>query len=178
MSPRIYKEGKPVENAVENHEHISPVSHYWLVFAALIVLTVLTVAVSYMNLGPLSLPVAILVATVKATLVCMYFMHLRYDDRFHVFVFVSTLLFVGIFFTFTLYDMNWRKTLHEEQDTFFKSQVDSAPMPLRHALPAVVEGHHGEGHGEGHGAEGHGEGEAKGAAADGAAKPADHGPGH
>ena len=47
-------------------------------------------------------------------------MHLRYDDRYHVFVFASTMIFVGIFFTFTMFDLHSRPRLNEEQETFFR----------------------------------------------------------
>jgi cytochrome c oxidase subunit IV len=133
----LYLHGKPVEDFVECHEHISPLSNYYKVFGALLVLTGLTYAVSYMSLGPASLPVAIVVATVKASLVCAYFMHLKYDDRYHVFVFLSTLIFVGIFFTFTLFDLQSRAKLNDEQGTFFRDQHDRAPPPKQELPPGV-----------------------------------------
>jgi caa(3)-type oxidase subunit IV len=117
---KTYLHGKPVEGVIEVHEHISPAINYVKVLAALFVLTGITYAVSFANLGPASLPVALVVAFVKATLVSMYFMHLRYDDRYHVFVFASTMIFVGIFFTFTMFDLHSRPRLNEEQETFFR----------------------------------------------------------
>lgn len=117
---QTYLHGKPVEGVIEVHEHISPASAYVKVLTALFVLTGLTYAVSFANLGPASLPVAMTVAFVKATLVSMYFMHLRYDDRYHVFVFLSTIIFVSIFFTFTIFDLTSRPRLNEEQETFFR----------------------------------------------------------
>jgi cytochrome c oxidase subunit 4 len=117
---KTYFQGKPVDDYIELHEHVSPVSAYLKVLFALFFLTALTYAVSFASLGKASLPVAMLVAFFKAALVCMYFMHLRYDAKYHVFIFVSTLLFVGFFFTFTLFDLNVRDRLVEEQDTFFR----------------------------------------------------------
>ena len=139
--PRLFLHGKPIEGFDENHEHISPMKAYYAVFGALLVLTGLTYAVSYMNLGPASLPVAMVVAVAKASLVCMYFMHLKYDDRYHVFVFLSTLIFVGIFFTITIFDLSSRTKLNEEQGTFFREQHDKAPLPPPE-IPAAAE--HGE----------------------------------
>jgi cytochrome c oxidase subunit IV len=133
----LYLHGKPVEDFVENHEHISPMKTYYGVFGALLVLTGLTYAVSYMSLGPASLPVAIFVAVLKASLVCAYFMHLKYDDRYHVFVFMSTLIFVGIFFTFTLFDLTSRAKLNEEQGTFFRDTWDREPSPAPTLPPGV-----------------------------------------
>jgi cytochrome c oxidase subunit 4 len=117
---KLYFQGKPVDNFDEVQEHISPVSAYLKVLAALFVLTALTYAVSFANLGPASLPVAMIVAVTKAGLVCAYFMHLRYDNKYHLFVFVSTILFVSIFFTFTLFDLESRDRLIDSQDTFFR----------------------------------------------------------
>ena len=102
----VYLKGKVVEHPDENPEHVSPVKSYNAVFAGLLVLTALTYAVSYMNLGPASLLVALIVAVTKAVLVCAYFMHLKYDNRYHVFVFVGTILFVAIFFGFTIHSMS------------------------------------------------------------------------
>jgi len=138
-APHLYLHGRPVEGYDEVHEHITPLKTYFVVFGALLVLTGLTYAVSYMSLGPASLPVAMIVATAKAALVCMFFMHLKYDDRYHVFVFLSTLIFVGIFFTFTIFDLNARAKLSEEQGTFFLRDNDRKPPPR----PVVV------GHAEG-----------------------------
>jgi cytochrome c oxidase subunit 4 len=117
---QTYLGGKPVEHFHEVHEHVSPLSTYFAVFGALLVLTGITYAVSYMNLGAASLAVAMIVAFIKATLVCMYFMHLKYDDRFNVFVFLSTILFVGIFFLLTMFDLRSRTDLNDEQETFFR----------------------------------------------------------
>lgn len=154
---KLHLHGKPVEGFVECHEHISPFKNYIAVFVALLVLTGLTYAVSYMNLGPASLPVAMLVAFAKASLVCAYFMHLAYDDKYHVFIFLSTLIFVGIFFTVTMFDLNSRAELMEEQGTFFMKTHDREPPP-----PPVVSGGHGEEGGHAEGAEaGHAEGKAE-----------------
>ena len=52
---------------------------YFLVFGALLVLTLVTTAVAFMNLGPLNTPVALAIAITKAALVMIYFMHLRHS---------------------------------------------------------------------------------------------------
>jgi cytochrome c oxidase subunit 4 len=73
-------------------------------FVSLLVLTVVTVAVAHVDLGSLNLLVALAVATVKASAVVLYFMHLRYDKPFHAVVFISALLFAVLFIAFTLLD--------------------------------------------------------------------------
>ncbi len=120
MTTKTFLNGKPIDDVIEVHEHVSPMSTYIKVLGALFVLTGLTYAVSFADLGSAGLPVAMVVAFAKAALVCMFFMHLRYDDRYHVFVFLSTLIFVAIFFTFTIFDLQSRDRLNEEQGTFFR----------------------------------------------------------
>ena len=52
---------------------------YFLVFGALLVLTLVTTAVAFVNLGPLNTPLALGIAVLKASLVMIYFMHLRHS---------------------------------------------------------------------------------------------------
>ena len=120
----VYLNGKVVEHPHEFHHHVSPKSHYIAVLMALFVLTGLTFAVSFADLGSASLAVAMLVAVVKASLVVGYFMHLKYDDRYNLFVFLGTLIFLGIFFGFILFDLSARDALNDEQRTFTRMEED------------------------------------------------------
>ena len=86
------------------HAHVVPLRILLAVFAALIALTVLTVAVTYVDLGGAALWVALLIAGVKVTLVALYFMHLRYDWLFHGFIFLGAVLFVVLFIGLALVD--------------------------------------------------------------------------
>jgi cytochrome c oxidase subunit 4 len=92
--------------------HISPVRVYWVVFGALLTFTGLTYAVSFADLGPAALPVAMLVACVKASLVCVFFMHLKYDERFNILAFLSSFFFMFIFFGFTMMDLMTRALIN------------------------------------------------------------------
>ena len=79
------------------------------VFGSLIGLTILTVVTSavwpYSNLpADLGFPVAMIIATVKAFLVCAFFMHMWWDKTFNVVVFLSSTLFVVLFIGLTLLD--------------------------------------------------------------------------
>jgi caa(3)-type oxidase subunit IV len=95
-----------------------PIPQYLQVFGALLVLTVITVGVSYLGLpAPFSILVALAVAIVKAALVAGFFMHLKYDDRFNSLVLVSSVVFLSLFFIFTLVDLETRGTLMKEQDS-------------------------------------------------------------
>lgn len=89
----------------ESHlAHVIPASLLLAVFAALMVLTVLTVAVSYFDFGAVNLFVALGVATIKATLVALFFMHLRYDKPFNAIIFVIGIGFLGLFLVVTMLD--------------------------------------------------------------------------
>jgi len=54
---------------------------YLAVFAALLVLTGATVAVSYLDLGVMNVAVALLIASLKASLVALFFMHLKFENK-------------------------------------------------------------------------------------------------
>jgi caa(3)-type oxidase subunit IV len=160
---KVYLNGQVVAHPHEVHEHLSPVSLYNKIIGILFVLTGLTYAVSFMDLGAASLTVAMLVAFVKASLVVAYFMHLKYDDKYHLFVFAGTIIFVGIFFGFTMYDMQVRDRLNDEQETFLRVRdMENAGNPLKVGVDNVperaerirkeVEAHGGPAHGGGHGA--------------------------
>ena len=62
-------------------DHVVPQRVYFAIFFALMALTALTVWVAFMDLGPLNTVVAITIACAKATLVVLYFMHVRYGSR-------------------------------------------------------------------------------------------------
>jgi cytochrome c oxidase subunit 4 len=80
------------------------VTTYMLVFAALLVLTGITTAAAFLDLGPWNLAVALAIAMVKALLVAFYFMHLRHSTRLTL-VFVSAgILWVGHMLAFTFAD--------------------------------------------------------------------------
>ena len=75
------------------------------VIVALLALTAVTVAVAGLNLGPgAGVVVAVGIATLKAALVVLYFMHLRYESSFHASVLACALLFVALFIMFALKD--------------------------------------------------------------------------
>src|SRR5262249_36141464 len=99
------------------HAHIASTRFYIGIFSMLVLLTLLTIAVSYVHLGPLNLVVAILIASTKAALVVMFFMHLRYDTKFNVLIFVCSLAFIGVFFAYTINDTGHRGEVDLENGT-------------------------------------------------------------
>ena len=76
---------------MSRHDHVVPLPVYFAIFTALLVLTAVTASIAYVDLGRLNVFVALTIAIVKASLVLLYFMHLRYSSRL-------TLLMVGIAF--------------------------------------------------------------------------------
>lgn len=94
----------PSPGSYESSVHIMPVPVLLAVFFALIVLTVATVGATLVDLGSWNIWIAMGIATVKATLVALYFMHLRYDRPFNGFLFMIALVFVAIFLSLTLID--------------------------------------------------------------------------
>lgn len=85
--------------------HVVPIQVLFAVLGSLLVLTVVTVAVTWVDLGRLNLWVALAIATFKASLVVLFFMHLKYDKPFNAVIFIVSLglvaLFVGIALTDT-----------------------------------------------------------------------------
>lgn len=74
------------------------------VFAALVFLTIITVAQASFDLGSIDVAVVMVIATIKAALVAFFFMHLAFDKPFNVIVFFGSFVFVGLFVIFTLSD--------------------------------------------------------------------------
>jgi cytochrome c oxidase subunit 4 len=85
--------------------HVTPLSTYFLVFLTLIVLTVITVGVSYFDFGGANLFIALFVATIKGTVVAAWFMHLKGDERMNSVLLASAFLFLAIFIGLTAIDL-------------------------------------------------------------------------
>ena len=67
----------------ESKTHIIKYRFYFKILLALIVLTLLTVAVTSVELGPLTVAVALLIAGIKSILVLLFFMHLKFDKKMY-----------------------------------------------------------------------------------------------
>jgi cytochrome c oxidase subunit 4 len=85
-------------------EHIVPKRTYYLIFAALMVFTAITVGVAYLDLGPMNTVVALAIACTKATLVVLFFMHVKYSTRLTWAVVAGSVFWLGIMLTLTLGD--------------------------------------------------------------------------
>ena len=109
----------------EHHENLPKFNHpcpNWILYAvffALVGLTVLTVVMNELPLGKADIWVALAIATVKGSLVVLFFMHMFWEKGFNVLVFASSFLFVGLFIGMTLMDTDNYKTDIED----FKGQL-------------------------------------------------------
>jgi cytochrome c oxidase subunit 4 len=94
-------------------EHVLPIKTYLLVFVALMALMILTAFLSTVAMGrELNTIVALVIAAIKATLVLLFFMHLKYESYvLSSVVFVAGLFWLVIFFGLTLVDYLSRTTL-------------------------------------------------------------------
>jgi cytochrome c oxidase subunit 4 len=85
-------------------EHIVPTRTYYTIFAILMLCTGLTVAIAFVNLGAMNIVAALTIAAFKATIVVLFFMHVKYSTRLTWAVVVGSLFWLGILLTLTLGD--------------------------------------------------------------------------
>ncbi len=91
-----------------HHHYILPTRTALMVGGSLLLLTGVTVAMSHVHLGPLNMLAALAVASIKASLVAVFFMNLRYDKRENAVIFCTSFLFLAIFIVFTCSDLFFR----------------------------------------------------------------------
>ncbi len=88
-----------------SEHHVMPLKTYFKVAGGLVLLTILTVVFHEMKMGALAGPVAFLIAAVKASLVLLYFMHLKYDNMTNRVIFGSGFFFLILLFAFSYVDI-------------------------------------------------------------------------
>ena len=96
---------------------------YLITLVALLILTAITVGASYINFGSGNIVIALTIATIKATIVALIFMHLLHDKPVNAVIAVAGFLFLGIFLMFDFIDVS--------------SRTDPKPINL-HAPPAAT----------------------------------------
>jgi len=92
-------------------EHIVPTRVYYTIFAILMVCTLVTVLIASVDLGALNTVAALTIAVFKATLVVLYFMHVKYSTRLTWAVVVGSVFWLGILLVLTMSDYmtrGWR----------------------------------------------------------------------
>jgi cytochrome c oxidase subunit 4 len=84
--------------------HIVPTRTYYLIYAILMVCTFLTVQIALFDLGPLNVIGALAIAVFKATLVVLFFMHVKYSTRLTWVVVIGAVFWLGILLALTMND--------------------------------------------------------------------------
>lgn len=100
------------EHSDTQGHHITPFSTYLKVAGALFALTFLTVIAHYFHvqLGAMASPIAFLIATVKAMLVIMWFMHMKYDSNMNRWIFATAFIFLALLLAFSVIDI-WTRVV-------------------------------------------------------------------
>jgi cytochrome c oxidase subunit 4 len=105
------------------HVHVATAQFYVGIFIALVCLTILTVTVSYFDFGAFNIVVALVIASAKAALVAVFFMHLRHDSKFNALTFIASFLFLGIFIMLTYDDLGRRARIDSGYIKFLSPQT-------------------------------------------------------
>jgi cytochrome c oxidase subunit 4 len=84
--------------------HVASLQLLVAVWVALLVGTWLTVAATYVDLGALNIWIGLAIATAKAVLVALYFMHLRWDRPFNAVLFLGAVVFLLLFIGLAMMD--------------------------------------------------------------------------
>ncbi|HOL72687.1 MAG TPA: cytochrome C oxidase subunit IV family protein [Bryobacteraceae bacterium] len=85
--------------------HASAAKTYGKVLGALIALTIITVLAAGVDFGAANVVIALAIATLKASLVALFFMHLLHEKAINAIIFVSGLIFLGVFLALTMLDV-------------------------------------------------------------------------
>ena len=118
------------EHADEHHglSHVAAIKVIVATGGTLLLLTLLTVGATKIDFGAnINLAIAMVIAVTKATLVILFFMHLRYDRLFHSVVFVSAILAASLFVGFTLMD----SSQYQQTNIWYPSAPPAAPIGPR-----------------------------------------------
>lgn len=110
----------------EHVGHVVPVRILFGVAMVLLFFTFITVVQAKapaFDFGMANVYIALIIAVTKASLVCLYFMHLRWDSPFNLMILLSSVVFVGLMIGITITDTgeykgdvrNWEKAIGREQ---------------------------------------------------------------
>jgi cytochrome c oxidase subunit 4 len=90
-------------------EHIMSSKFYYIIWIALLCLTGVTAAVAFVDLGPLNTVVALVIATFKAVLVVLFFMHVKYtSEKLTKVVLVSAIFWLFLLLALSMADYGTR----------------------------------------------------------------------
>ncbi len=109
----------------KHHHHVLPVKTTLAIGASLLFLTAVTVWIAHIDLGRLNFVVAMAVATVKASLVALFFMNLKYDRAENGMIFITSFLFLAIFIVLTSTDLFFRGDVYVKGPLTFEAKTKS-----------------------------------------------------
>jgi cytochrome c oxidase subunit 4 len=120
-------------------QHVISVKVYVAIFLALLVMTALTIRIAFIDLGPLNTIVAMTIAVIKAMLVILYFMHLRYSSQLVKIFVAGGFVWLAILIGLTVSDYASRDWIQQPAGWNQQSAETSAAEP--DSAPASTEGH-------------------------------------
>lgn len=106
----------------DEHAH-GGIAIYTRTLIGLLILTAVTVGAAYINLGAGNIVIALFIATIKAILVALFFMHLRWDKPMNGLIAMAGFVFLGIFIGFCLLDFSSR-------NAFLPTNLHHTEVPL------------------------------------------------
>jgi len=122
--------------------HVLPLRLYLTIGAVLLLLTGATVTIAQYDFGSWNMVIAMLIAGLKATLVALFFMHLKYQHKFYALAFVIAILLLVVFIVFTMFDTISRGEINETNAGTIREfaviyDEDGKPVPFdERNLPA------------------------------------------
>jgi cytochrome c oxidase subunit 4 len=93
-----------MQETTESVGHIVPAKLYVTIWAILMAMTITTVLLARADIGPFNVVVALVIATIKATLVVLFFMHLRYSPKLTMATVVAAMFFLFLLLGLTMTD--------------------------------------------------------------------------
>lgn len=93
-------------------QHNISIQTYLTIGGLLLLLTGVTVLISFIDLGGMNVVIALLIASAKALLVALFFMHLLHDHKLYLIIFSTAIIFLAIFLMLTMFDVMTRGTIN------------------------------------------------------------------
>jgi cytochrome c oxidase subunit 4 len=122
------------------HVHIASTWFYIGILVALLFLTIITVSAAQIDFGSGNTIIAVGIATVKASLVAAFFMHLRHDKLFNTLAFLAAFLFLSIFLLLTHDDLGTRGQVDDAYGTQRMTETGkNAPGTIELSAPPSAE---------------------------------------
>ena len=92
------------EHSHSEEHHVTGYKTYFIVWVLLMILTATTVYVSYLDFGTFNIVIAMIVASIKASVVALFFMHLKFEDTFTWLFAIFPLLLLFLLIGLTMID--------------------------------------------------------------------------